>query len=114
MNDLVERLTTAQTVETTRPEKTAKALKESLDRDYVHVTFKNTGTELGLQIDKRDTNISEADFEAGSGLAHLVGFLTLNYEKVRCRADVDLATCEGTGYLEPVDEDEYFRVIQRK
>jgi hypothetical protein len=43
MNELVERLTKPQPVETARPEKTAKALKECVDRDYVHVMFKKTG-----------------------------------------------------------------------
>ncbi len=113
MNELVERLTKEQTVETARPEKTSKALKECIDREYVHVMFTKTGTEIGIQLDKENCKYDDADFEAGKGSAHLVGFLTLNYDKVRCVADIDLTTCEGTGHLEPVDEDEYYRVIKK-
>lgn len=113
MNELVERLTKAQPVEVVRPEKKAKALKECIDRDYVHVKFKKTGTEVGMQLDRRDSKLASANFDMPSGTVHLVGFLTLNYDKVRCIADVNLATCDGSGHVEPVDEDEYHRVIKR-
>lgn len=116
MNELVERLTITKNnpVETACPEKTAKALKECIDRDYVHVMFKKTGTEIGMQLDRRDSKFADKDFELGKGKAHLVGFLTLNYDKVRCVADINLATCKGTGHLEPVDEEEYYRVIKKE
>jgi hypothetical protein len=107
MNELVERLTKSQPVETARPEKTAKALKDCIDRDYVHVMFKNTGTELGVQLDRRDCKFHEGDFENAKGKVHIVGGLILNYDKVRCLADIDLTTCEGTGQLQPVDDAEY-------
>jgi len=113
MNELVERLTKEQPVETARPEKTAKALKECIDRDYVHVMFKNTGTELGVQLDRRDCKFGEAKFETSTGVVHLVGGLILNYDKVRCIADIDLATCEGKGRLEPVGDEEYDRIMGR-
>jgi hypothetical protein len=113
MNELVERLTKPQPVETARPEKTAKALKECVDRDYVHVMFKKTGTEVGIQLDRRDCKFDEGDFEKSTGMVHLVGGLILNYDKVRCVADIDLATCEGTGHLEPVDDEEYERIMGR-
>ncbi len=114
MNELVERLTKEQAVETARPEKTAKALKECIDRDYVHVMFKETGTEVGIQLDRRDCKFEEGNFEEATGAVHLVGGLILNYDKVRCIADIDLATCEGKGRLEPVDDDEYEQIMGRK
>jgi hypothetical protein len=113
MNELVERLTKEQPVETARPEKTAQALKECIDRDYVHVMFKNTGTEVGIQLDRRDCKLEEGNFEEATGAVHLVGGLILNYDKVRCIADIKLDTCEGTGYLEPVDDDDYERIMGR-
>jgi hypothetical protein len=113
MNELVERLTKEQPVETARPEKTAKALKECVDRDYVHVMFKKTGTEVGIQLDRRDCKFENGNFEKSEGTVHLVGGLILNYDKVRCVADIDLASCEGTGHLEPVDDEEYERIMGR-
>lgn len=88
-----------------RPEKTATALKESIDRGYVHIKFTDTrgGTDLGVRLDREASNFNEADFEHQTGKVQLVGNLTLNYVKVRCIADIDLATLEGKGYLEPVE-----------
>ena len=107
LNELVERLTKEHDVECTRPEKTASALKECIDRDYVHVMFKKTGTELGIQLDRRYCKFEEADFENAKGKVHLVGGLTLNYDKVKCIAEVELSTCEGKGYLEPLSDEDY-------
>jgi len=108
LNELVERLTKEHEVECARPEKTSEALKECIDRDYVHVMFKKTGTELGIQLDRRYCKFEEADFENSKGRVYLVGGLTLNYDKVKCIAEIDLSTCEGNGYLEPVS-DEYYK-----
>jgi hypothetical protein len=113
MNELVERLTKEQPVETARPEKTAKALKECVDRDYVHVMFKKTGTELGVQLDRTDCDFTKADFENAKGNVRLSGGLILNYDKVRCVADIDLTKCEGKGHLEPVSDEEYERLMGR-
>lgn len=107
MNELVQRLSEGEhPVEASlRPEKTATALKESIDRGYVHIKFTNTrgGTDLGVRLDREASNFNEADFEHQTGKVQLVGNLTLNYVKVRCIADIDLATLEGKGYLEPVE-----------
>lgn len=111
MSELVERLTKSQPVETSRIEKTAKALKECIDRDYVHVMFKKTGTEVGVQLDRRDCRFERGDFQKATGVVHVVGGLILNYDKVRCVADIDLSTCEGEGYLEPVSDEEYERIM---
>jgi len=107
MNELVHRLSEGEhPVEASlRPEKTATALKESIDRGYVHIKFTDTrgGTDLGVRLDREASNFNEADFEHQTGKVQLVGNLTLNYVKVRCIADIDLATLEGKGYLEPVE-----------
>lgn len=102
MDELLLKLTKTQPVETARPEKTAKALKECVDRNYVHVMFKKTGTEVGVQLNRGDCRLEGGDFEKATGVVHLVGNLILNYDKVRCVADIDLATCEGEGYMEPL------------
>lgn len=88
-----------------RAEKSAKKLKESIDRKYVHIRFPNTrgGTELGFSLNLGGCDLSQADFESGSGVVHLVGELTLDYQPVRCIADLDLASLSGTGHLEKID-----------
>jgi len=111
LNDLVERLTKEYDVECARPEKTAEALKECIDRDYVHIMFKATSTELGIQLYRPECNFENADFENAKGKIYLTGGLTLNYDKVKCVADIDLSTCEGKGYLIPVSDDEYKTII---
>jgi hypothetical protein len=106
MNDLVQRLSTGtHPVEVSlRPKKSLKGFKECLDRGFVHIKFTNTrgGTELGVRLDRNLSNQTTADLEKGSGTIKLVGPLTLNYVKVRCIADVDVATLSGTGKLEVV------------
>jgi hypothetical protein len=110
MNELVQRLSQGEhPVEASlRPEKTAAALKESIDRGYVHIKFTNTkgGTDLGVRLDPEACHLNEANFERQTGKVHLVGNLTLNYVKVRCIADIDLATLEGKGHLEPVEAEQ--------
>jgi hypothetical protein len=108
MNELVQRLSQGNhPVEASlRPEKTVAALKESIDRGYVHIKFTQTkgGTDLGVKLDPEASNLKEADFEHEAGLLHLVGNLTLNYVKVRCIVDINLKTLEGSGRLEPIEE----------
>jgi hypothetical protein len=108
MNDLVRRLSEGNhPVEISlRPEKTVNALRAALDRDYVHVRFINTrgGTELGFRPDKKLSDLSRADFENQSGRITLTGNLTLDYEEVRCIAEIDLVTLEGLGHLRLIDD----------
>jgi Core binding factor beta subunit len=108
MNKLVEQLSRGDhAVEISlRRNRTVKALKECLDRKYVHIKFTETqgGTELGVAIDPEVTDLSRADFDNETGQAHLVGTLTLNYVKVQCVADIDLKSLAGTGHLEPLQE----------
>lgn len=107
LNELVYRLTQKQPVECSRPGKNANSLKRCLDNDFIHVMFLNTHTELGVRLDRKSSSFENADFEKSEGKVVVKGRLTLNYNKVRCVAEIDLATCEGTGYLEPVTDAEY-------
>ena len=88
-----------------RPEKTVKLFKEAIDRNYAHIKFTKTrgGTELGLRLNHDACDFSRADFDQASGAVHLEGSLTLDYVKVICIADIDLATLEGKGHLEKVE-----------
>jgi uncharacterized protein YbdZ (MbtH family) len=88
-----------------RADNSVERLKESIDRGYVLIKFTDTkgGTELGIQLDDDRSDLSQASFDQGQGKAHLEGDLTLNYVKVRCVADVDLATLEGKGHLEVLE-----------
>src|ERR671918_1510682 len=64
-----------------RPEKTVKALKECIDRGYVHIKFTETkgGTELGVRLDPTLSDVSRANFADKSGQIKVVGNLTLDY-----------------------------------
>jgi hypothetical protein len=93
VDDLVDRLTTgSHPVELIRDR-----FDEALAEGYVHVRFTGTrgGTEVGVRLDPART------VEA-AGRLQIAGDLTLNFEKVRCFADVDRATLAGTGRLERV------------
>jgi hypothetical protein len=85
---------------TLRPERSLKQLRECIDRGYIHVRFPNTqgGTELGVRLN-RDASDLNADFDKGTGRIRLVGDLVLDYQKVRCVADVELSSFTGKGHL---------------
>jgi hypothetical protein len=106
MNELVKKLSTGDhPVEASvGRDKTVENLRAAIDREYVHVRFTGTrgGTDLGFKLDKRFSDLAQADFEAKSGHVKLCGELTLDYERVRCIAQIDLATLEGSGHLELV------------
>ena len=108
MNDLVKRLSEgSHAVEASlRPEKTLKYFKDQIDREYVLVKFTETrgGTELGFKLDKTRSDLSQGDFEAGTGNVHVSGELTLDYVPVRVHADIDLASLQGRGHLEILGE----------
>jgi uncharacterized protein YbdZ (MbtH family) len=89
-----------------RPERTLKTFQEAIDRDYVHIKFTQTkgGTELGFRLERNLSDLSRGDFENGKGNVHLEGRLTYDYVKVKCVADIDLSTLQGTGHLEKVEE----------
>src|SRR5690242_18038699 len=68
------------------------------DMGYVFIKFTETrgGTDLGVRVDKSTTRSERASFENATGTVHIEGTLTLNYVKVRCVADIDLSTLQGT------------------
>ena len=105
---LVDRLSVGdhRIVVSQRPEPSVKALKEAIDGGYVRVKFTETqgGTELGFKVHKDASDLSEANFDEGTGKVRVVGSLTLDYTKVRCIADIDLQTLEGLGHLEKAQE----------
>ncbi len=107
MDELVQRLAQGDHPVITRRAESAEELKQSIDRDYVLITFTSTRgmTELGVKLDETLTDLSNADFERGVGIAHLAGNLILNYVKVRCVADINVATREGTGHLEILEDE---------
>lgn len=80
-------------------------LKEAIDRKYLHVLFTDTrgGTELGFPLDEERSDLTGANWERREGTVHLVGELQLDGVAVRCFADIDLASGEGTGYLKVLE-----------
>lgn len=106
MDALVQRLCDGEhPVLASRVDGSAKELQHSIERGYVHIKFTATrgGTELGVRLDKTTTDLSQADFDKVTGKVYLVGNLTLNYVKVRCIAEIDLATLQGAAHLAPLE-----------
>lgn len=102
MNELTERLTTAQPIIMGGSAPTVEELRERTgEMGYVLVKFTQTrgGTELGFPLDRQATDLSSANFDEGTGTVHVEGHLTLNDDPVRCIADIDLKTLKGTGRL---------------
>lgn len=104
MDTLVEQLSNGRHAIAISRYKSAAELGECIDRGFVLVKFTGTkgGTELGFSLDAAQTDTADADFKNGAGTVRLVGGLSLNYEKVRCVAHIDLRSLSGEGYLEPV------------
>ncbi len=102
MDELVQRLAEGEHPIVAGRAASADEFKRSIDRGYVLLKFTDTkgGTELGVRLDTAKTDLSRADFAQRAGTAHLAGNLTLNYVKVRCVADIDLANLQGQGHLE--------------
>jgi hypothetical protein len=109
VNDLVRRLSEGRhPVEVSlRPERTVKALKECLDRGYVHIRFTSTrgGTVLGVPIDLKHSRLNDADFDSEVGSLTIAGQLSLDFVDVRCVAEIALPSMQGEGYLVPVEEE---------
>ena len=108
MDDLVERLLNKQPIDFESRTDSMEEVKERLiEMKFVFVTFTETsgGTELGINVDLDLTDIENADFDKGTGTIRVAGICTLNYQKVRCIAEVDLSTKKGAGYLELLEED---------
>jgi uncharacterized protein YbdZ (MbtH family) len=103
---LVDRLSQGshEVVASLRPDRTGEALREAIDRNWVQLKFIGTrgGTEFGMDIDLQASDLTGADFGSSRGAVKLVGNLTLDFIKVRCIAEIDLATLAGHGHLEKV------------
>jgi len=101
MNELIQHLSVGNHPVVFSRGASTEVLKQSIDRGFVLVKFTDTqgGTELGMKLDDQ-TQLGEADFNQAKGIAHLSGSLVLNYVKVRCLVDIDLATLRGQGHLE--------------
>lgn len=108
---LVERLSPEQKVMIAVPEKTSVAFFQCLASKYIPVLFEATGTEIGVHLADNETRLSQADAEQGKGMVQLAGALTLNYRKVKCLLDIDVATLSGKGRLIPVGDEEYARMM---
>jgi hypothetical protein len=104
VDELVERLSAGDhDVEVVlRAGRTPAELRACIDRKYVHVRFTGTrgGTELGLPLELDRCTFDGAQWDAGGGQVHLEGALTLNFVKVRCLVDLDVASMAGTGRLQ--------------
>jgi hypothetical protein len=102
MSNLVQKLSQGEhPVEITgRPHRNLQAIKECLQRNFIHVRFTDTqgGTELGIRLDQNASELN-ADFDQGKGKIKLVGNLTLDYQKVQVVALIDLASFKGEGHL---------------
>jgi uncharacterized protein YbdZ (MbtH family) len=102
---LVERLSTGDhdVIAVTRPAYSKNQLIEAIERGFVQIEFMNTqgGTVLGFPIDVDESDISATlNTEDESGDIKLTGILTLNFQKVRCIANINLQSLKGSGRLE--------------
>lgn len=108
MDELVQRLAQGKhPVTVGGPKPSLEEFKQRVeDMGYVFIKFTDTrgGTDLGVRVDKSATDLSQADFDQRAGVAHVEGTLTLNYVKVRCVADINLETLDGTGALVVLEE----------
>ena len=107
MNELVARLAQGKhPVTVGGPKPSVEELKKRIEEiGYVFIKFTDTrgGTDLGVRVDKATTTFQNANFNQATGMVHVEGTLTLNYVPVRCVADIDLATLNGTGHLVVVE-----------
>jgi len=102
MNELTERLTVEQPIVMGGADPTVEELRNRTgEMGYMLVKFTQTrgGTELGFPLDRATSDLSNANFDEGTGTVHVEGNLILNGDPVRCIADIDLATLKGTGRL---------------
>jgi uncharacterized protein YbdZ (MbtH family) len=104
VQDLVERLCTGthKVRVVVRPENSAMAFKEAIDRGFVQVEFTETrgGTVLGFALDVEQSDLSQIGDNKRNEQAVIAGTLTLDFQKVRCVATIDLKTLAGEGKLE--------------
>ncbi len=108
INELVQRLSEGKhEVVIGHRDESYEEIKQRIEDGYIHIKFTQTmgGTELGINVDLNNTNLKELDFNKRAGLLHIEGTTNLNYNAVRCIADIDLATRKGEGCLQVVEEE---------
>lgn len=102
--DLVERLCSGshKVRAVIRPENSATAFKDALDRGFVQIEFTETqgGTVLGFAVEVEQSDLSQISNNKPSAQVVVAGILTLNFQKVRCVATLDLKNLTGEGKLE--------------
>ena len=112
MNELVERLSTIQSVKAEGQDATLKDLRERVKSGYIEIIFTKTGTGLGMDLYEPECSIDKDMIKKGKGSITTTGYFTLNYDKVKCTANIDLETLEGTACLTPVDDEKYKMVMK--
>ena len=106
INELVKRLSEGKhEVAIGQRNESYEEIQKRIEDGFIHIKFINTkgGTELGINVDLDNTQISESDFLNKSGLIHIEGTTNLNYNMVKCIADIDIATRKGNGYLQIIE-----------
>ena len=78
---------------------------------YGHILFEKTGTELNIKLDAVATEVAADALTKLEGNLHLEGAITLNYDKVKVVADVDLKTLEGTGKVVQLNDEHYASIM---
>jgi len=112
MNDLVNRLSEKEhKITINAPDKSTEVLKECIGHKYVYILFEETGTELGLFLDEKESDYKQSDLSRKQGNIHLEGVATLNGNKVRCTVDADISTMKGSGRLRDEKEEDYKQVL---
>ena len=102
INELVQRLSEGKhEVVIGHRDEPYDEIKQRIENGYIHIKFTQTGgsTELGINVDLNNTNIDELDFNKIGEVLHIEGVTNLNYNAVRCIADIDVITKKGEGYL---------------
>lgn len=76
-------------------------LKRQIEKGSVFIKFTETQgqTDLCITLDKENSDLSQLEFSNANGMVHLEGESILNFEKVRCVADISLDNLEGVGSL---------------
>ncbi len=102
MNDLVKRLSEgSHAVEASLRREDPEVLQGS-DRSRIRAREVHGNPwrhRARLQARQDRSDLSQGNFEAGTGNVHVSGELTLDYVPVRVHADIDLASLQGRGHL---------------
>lgn len=96
-DDLVARLSAQehQVEPVLRPDRSARALKERLDRGSVFLRFFGARGTTDLPIGLEAPTAGDADFDRQQGTVHIDGAVTLNGIPIVCSADIELETLRG-------------------